>query len=404
MVKLLQHLSALKRNKILLAGDLMLDRYTFGKASRISPEAPVPVLVAKEEKMLPGGAGNVLLSLVKLNQEVVMLGRIGQDSAGSDLKSLLESSSGVVSHIVVDRTHITPVKHRLIADRQQMLRIDHEVVTPLDPQVEEAIIRNLPSLLHEVKLVALSDYGKGFLTESLVQALIVEAKKQKVPVIVDPKGLDFKKYRGAYLVKPNLKEAYGAAKAPLEADLNEVAASLLQNNQIEKLFITRSEAGISLFDAESRQDFPVTIKEVIDVTGAGDTVLAMLATALASGLKLDKAAPLCNVAASLALEHVGCYQVGLEAIARRLLEIHAEDKFIDKAHEPELVHALKGRPHTIIEVRDEKVLDPLLYEKIRGLKVQPDHMVVMRLSAELNSPSFAQMLASLKEVDFIVKF
>lgn len=382
----------------------MLDRYTFGKASRISPEAPVPVLVAKEEKSLPGGAGNVLLGLVKLNQEVIMLGRVGNDDAGNTLKALLKSSGGVVSHIATDPTHITPVKHRLIADRQQMLRIDHEVVTPLDAQVEKHIIESLPTLLKEVDLVALSDYGKGFLTESLIQAIITEAKKQQIAVIVDPKGLNFSKYRGAFLVKPNLKEAYGAAKAPLEADLNEVAASLLQNNQIEKLFITRSEAGISLFDAASRQDFPVTIKEVVDVTGAGDTVLAMLAAALASGLKLEKAAPLCNVAASLALEHVGCYQVGLDAVSQRLLELHAEDKFVDKIHEPELTHALMGRPHTIFEVTDEKALDPVLYEKIRSLKVQPDHTVVMRLSAELKSSSFARMLASLKEVDFIVKF
>ncbi|MCB1114653.1 MAG: HldE protein [Chlamydiia bacterium] len=403
MVKLIGELSLLKPKAILLAGDLMLDRYTIGKASRISPEAPVPVLLAKEEKMLPGGAGNVALGLKALGQKPMLLGRVGNDSSGDLLKRTLEDQGIHANHVYIDNTSMTPVKNRLIADHQQMLRIDHENVSPLSPEVEAEIIERLPELLSQVSIVALSDYGKGFLTESLIQAIIVSANEKDIPVIIDPKGIDFTKYRGAYLVKPNLKEAYQAAKAPADMPLDEVAMRILEDTGVQKLMITRSEEGISIFDREKREDFPVQVKEVVDVTGAGDTVLAMLAATLASKLSLAKAASLSNVAASLALEHVGCHQVTLNDIVQRLLDQHAEDKLIESIHRPALEFALKDYPHSFIEITDETALSEALYEKIRALKVNSAHTLVMQVDEKSRSPAFLQMLASLKEVDFILK-
>lgn len=403
MVKLIHDLSQLTSKKILLAGDLMLDRYTFGKAGRISPEAPVPVLLVEREHSLPGGAGNVALGLKALNQKVVLLGRVGDDSAGEHLKAVLEERGIASDDLVVEANYTTPVKNRLIADRQQMLRIDREKSRPLDAETERLVIERIPSLLEGVSLVALSDYAKGFLTEGLIQALIKEAKKRDILVVIDPKGLDFYKYRGAYLIKPNLKEAYLAAKAPSDLPLSQVARIILEETGVDKLLVTRSEEGVSIFDKETQKDFPVQVKEVVDVTGAGDTVLAMIASAIASNLPVETAALLANTAASLALEHVGCCQITLKEISTRLLDQHAEDKMIESVHRPALEFALKDRPHTIFELKDERTLSPDLYEKISKLKTLSEHTIVLNVEAFDHSEAFVRMLASLKEVDFILK-
>lgn len=398
MVKLIGHLSLLKPQKILVIGDLMLDTYTMGKASRISPEAPVPVLHVCEERSLPGGAGNVALNLLSLGQEVRVVGRHGQDLAGEELRRFLDNRG-----LFVEKGYPTPIKNRVIANNQQMIRIDHETILPLSLELEKEILKKLPELLSQVKMVAISDYGKGLLTRNLLRGLIDQAREQKIPVIADPKGADFSKYRGVTLLKPNLKEAYKAAHMPPEATLDEVAAKLFTMTETEKLIITRSEEGISLFEPHGRRDFPVKAKEVKDVTGAGDTVLATLAAALASSLSLDQAIELSNVAASLAVEHVGCARITLSEMASRLLEEHAFHKLIDAAHAPALHYALQNRPHTIIKLSSDSDLDPLLYQKIQSLKATPSHTLVMSLPLSVKNPHLIPMLTSLREVDFVIQ-
>ena len=403
MVRLMAPLSLLKPAKILVVGDLMLDRYTMGKASRISPEAPVPVLHVKKELSLPGGAGNVALNLVSLGQEVVLVGRYGLDSAGRELAEALKSEGINTRGLFADDQFQTPIKNRIIADSQQMIRIDHEEISLLSQSLEKKILEAFPELLEGVKVVAISDYAKGFLSKGLLAGIIAEAKKRNILVIADPKGADFQKYRGATVLKPNLKEAYAASKMPLEATLDEVAQKLLEIAEIEELLVTRSEAGISIFNRTLRRDYPVKSKEVKDVTGAGDTVLAACAAALASDLTLDQAAELANIAASIVVEHVGCARVSLAEMAARLLDEHASHKIIEPPLKEAFHFALKGRPHTIIELSCQATFDNLLFQQIQKAKTSPIHTLVMSVPASPACPDLIPMLTSLREVDFVLK-
>lgn len=307
--------------KALVVGDFMLDSYTTGRVKRISPEAPVPILEVMGQESRPGGAGNVALNLAALGGSVEVVGRIGADAEGESLQTLLATKQVGVDGFFHEPDYKTPVKNRLIADSQQLLRVDFEKVTPLPASVEAKILSFLQKKIPEMGVVAISDYGKGFLTPTLLTETIAIAQKASVPLIVDPKGMEFTKYRGAKIIKPNLGEAYAAAKLPLTASLDSVAEILLEMTKAELLLITRSEAGISLFEKRhAARHFPVRAKEVKDVTGAGDTVLAVIGAALANQIHIEEAIPLANAAASLSIERLGCVQVTPSEIFARLLE------------------------------------------------------------------------------------
>lgn len=316
MVNLTKTLSHLQPFKALVLGDFLLDMYTTGKVRRISPEAPVPVMEVLKQESRPGGAGNVVLNLAALGATVFAVGRIGDEPFGAELKQLLRRID--TNSLLVELNYRTPVKNRFIADSQQLIRVDFETTSPLHPDLEKKILAQLKILIPQVQVVALSDYGKGFLTNRLIRAALQMAKEANIPTVVDPKGIDFIKYKGATVLKPNLMESYAAAKLPTEAPLEEVARVLAPLADI--LLITRSEAGISVFKGGERSDFPVRSKEVKDVTGAGDTVLAMLCLGLANGLDIYEAAQLANVGASLSVERLGCVQITLPELAKRLLE------------------------------------------------------------------------------------
>ncbi len=310
----------LKPKKILVAGDVMLDIYTIGDVVRISPEAPVPVLRVKEETQRPGGAGNAILNLISLGMEVVALGRVGDDPGGFTFLEEMKKERVDTRGIVCEPSFKTPLKNRMIASGQQIVRIDHERPSLLTQEMEARIINLLPALLENIDVVAISDYAKGFLTQSLLTQLISSAKKQGIPIVVDPKGMDFNRYQGATLLKPNLAEAVGAAGLGIEATLDDIAARILSDVDIETLLITRSKEGISLFTRnQRRQDFPAQIHEVKDVTGAGDTVLAIITAAVANHLSFGEAAILANVAAGIAIERVGCARISLADLSQRLL-------------------------------------------------------------------------------------
>ena len=305
-----------EKKKILVAGDFMLDIYTYGKVERISPEAPVPVLHVHDEKSIPGGAGNTILNLVSLGMEVVALGRVGDDPAGHDFIEAMRREGVETSGIYLDPSVSTPKKNRLMAGGQQLLRADFEQIVPLDEKLLSKVKEDLPKLLEDVSFIAISDYGKGFLSRPLLSSLF----HFSMPTIVDPKGLDFSRYRGASLIKPNLTEAVAAAGLGEEASLDEIAAVLLEF--ATELMITRSERGISLFNEESgRQDFPAHKQEVRDVTGAGDTVLAVVTAALANDFPLQEAAHLANHAASLAIQKVGCARISLDQINKAVAKL-----------------------------------------------------------------------------------
>ncbi len=402
MVKLASSLSRLGQAKILVVGDILLDTYTIGKAHRISPEAPVAVVNVQREESLPGGAGNTALNLISLGAQVSLVGRIGQDSTGELLKTSLSKEGIRTDWIVIQNQYRTPIKNRIIAENQQVVRIDHEQIAPLSEDLEQYLIDALPELVGDSKVIALSDYGKGFLTTSFLQAIFKYANKNGIIVITDPKGNDFSKYEGTTIIKPNQAEAYAAANLPQQASLDLVANRILQKTKAKLLMITRSEAGIALFESSgSRQNFPVHAKEVKDVTGAGDTVLATMAHALANDLSYQEAAELCNVAASIAIEHFGCARVTLADLAQRLLDKNINHKIFDQEHMFVLHEVLRSKKFSLLVIPELNLISQTLFQSIKLLKNSMNLLLIY--IADPNPCDISiEMLASLKEVNFIL--
>jgi D-glycero-beta-D-manno-heptose-7-phosphate kinase len=382
----------------------MLDTYTIGKARRISPEAPVAVIHVQREDHRPGGAGNVILNLISLGAQVTAIGRIGQDRQGQILRDGLAQEKVDTRGLITQSDYFTPVKNRVIAENQQIVRVDHEQVMPLQEALEQQIIDQLPELLMDVDIVALSDYGKGFLTKTLLSALIDYAKRKKIPIITDPKGSNFIKYAGSTIIKPNLGEAYTAANLPGDAPLEKVAQRIFDQVEADILLITRSESGISIFSRTGeREDFPVRVQhEVKDVTGAGDTVLATLAFALGNKLSLAEAAQLSNVTAGIAIEHLGCARVTLTELARRLLQEDVVNKVFDEEHIYALQQALKGQRIHLLDVSGSEGLTPAIYHSIRRITQDPQARLLIYINDAEPSEDFINILSSLREVEFII--
>ncbi|MBX7066946.1 MAG: HldE protein [Parachlamydiales bacterium] len=399
MVKLGRTFIHFKPFKVLVLGDFMLDTYTTGRVKRISPEAPVPVMEVLKQESRPGGAGNVVLNLTTLGATVFAVGRIGGDTEGLELKKRLSSAD--TSCLLVEPGYKTPVKNRLIADSQQLIRVDFETITPIQAEFEEAIREKLEILIPQVDIVAISDYGKGFLSNRLIQTAIELARKAKIPSIVDPKGIDFQKYRGATVLKPNLSEAYAAAKCASSATLDEVAKALRPLAEI--LLITRSEAGISIFEADGKRfDFPVRSKEVKDVTGAGDTVLSMICLGLANGLDIQQAAQLANIAAGLSIERLGCAQITLSELAERLLEEDCDTKIFDESHTFAIRQVLKGKKYALLVLEKGQMMSNGLFRTIRQLSQKEGQELIIYVRDTEPGDELIHLLSSLHEIDYII--
>jgi D-glycero-beta-D-manno-heptose-7-phosphate kinase len=324
-VQLDQALEQIQSPKVLLLGDFVLDQYQFGVVDRISPEAPVPVLKTTQDKTLPGGAGNVVLNLLAMGARVTAQGRVGLDQEGNSLLKVLEDKGADVSCMLKQADYPTSTKKRFIAGSQQLIRVDREENVALSNVMQEKVLTTFKAALDSHDIVAFSDYDKGFFTPDLLSKLLMLAKQAGRKVIIDPKGVDFTKYRGAFLIKPNEKEAKLAATATSSDTILDMGQKLYKVTQSSHLLITRSSKGMSLIsEGEKLQNFPIHSSEVVDVTGAGDTVLSMLAVALASNLSLEIAAQLANVAAGQSIQHVGCYAPTLAQIKHALL--HLEDE------------------------------------------------------------------------------
>jgi len=301
-------LRAAAGKKIMVIGDLMLDRYVWGTAERISPEAPIPVVAVEREEQRPGGAGNVACNLLRIGCEVLLAAVIGDDEEGFELKQILDASGVNTYGVKPVSGRITTCKTRILANHQQMLRLDREETTVLNQEQEQLLFDYINETVSQVGVVLLSDYLKGVLTESLLERVISLCRKQGCPVIVDPKAQDFIRYCGATLITPNLHEAEKAAGVPIhdETSLNAVAETLQSTLPGSNLLITRGRDGMTLFDEKGVVNhLPTEAREVFDVSGAGDTVLAFLGAGLATGMSLLEAARLANLAAGIAVGKVG---------------------------------------------------------------------------------------------------
>ncbi len=404
MVKLIGMLSRFNPVKVLVIGDFMLDTYTTGKVKRVSPEAPVSILHVEKEESWAGGAGNVALNLVSLGAKVSVIGRLGQDIAGDELRESLERQGVGTEGLIYQKGFKTPVKNRLIADLQQVLRVDFETVLALPDYLEKEVLLKLPEMLSGVQIVAISDYAKGFLSRFLLQNIIQEAKSRGIPVIVDPKGEDFSKYNGATIIKPNLSEAYAAARLARTDPLEKVAEAIFQSVEVDSLLITKSEAGISSFyRGKASQNFSVRSKEVKDVTGAGDTVLATISLALANSLDISYAAQLANIAAGIAIERSGCARINLSDLAERLLEFDVENKIFDEEHLYALQQVLKGKRYVVLGLDSRMGMTTDVFRTLRKLSGKNDEKkLIVYVKDDEPNEEFVLMLSSFSEVDFIV--
>ena len=307
--RLIEWLPRLRDAKVLCVGDVMLDRFVYGDVERISPEAPIPVLRISREVVTVGGAGNVARNLSALGTHVQLFGAVGDDAVGAEAVEVLSGDNGVTLSLVKDTTRPTTVKTRFIAGVQQLLRTDEEDLRPLS----QTLLGELSASLSQAVsgggcgALILSDYGKGVLTDAVIAEAISTAKAAGIPVIVDPKGTDFARYRGASLVTPNRNELAEATRRPVETDDDVAAAaqSLVTQCGIDAVIATRGPQGMSVVTADECVHLPALAREVFDVSGAGDTVVATLAAGLAAGLPLTEAAQLANVAAGIVVAKVG---------------------------------------------------------------------------------------------------
>jgi len=301
---------AIARARVLIVGDVMLDRYWFGEVERISPEAPVPVVKIARTEERPGGAANVARNAAALGAQTSLLSVVGDDEPGKALARLL-ASDRVKTSLLRDATLPTTVKLRVIGRQQQLLRIDFE--TPPSHEVLAAKLADYDRLVPDADLVILSDYGKGGLAH--IPEMIRQARAAGRPVLIDPKGSDYERYRGATAITPNLAElAQVIGTWSSEAQLRERVHALLAALDVAAIVLTRSEDGMSLFDAEGQLDLPAEAREVFDVTGAGDTVIATLAAMLAAGLDLRAALPLANRAGGIVVGKFGTATVSYDEL------------------------------------------------------------------------------------------
>ena len=311
--------SRFKGKRILVVGDLMLDQYIRGSVSRISPEAPVPVVMVGQETFIPGGAGNVAHNLAALDACVTVMGVVGADEAGARLTSDLSARGVDISSVIADSTRVTSQKCRVVAERQQVIRYDRETSAPLDGKIEEELLRRLPETTKTAQAVILSDYGKGVVTPRILNEAIRACKKADIPIIVDPKIENFMRYRGVSCITPNVHEAWaGMRRKPVEglAALVDLGRSILKRLKCGSLLITRGPDGMSLFKADGQViHIPTQAREVYDVTGAGDTVIAALTLGLAGGASIKRAAELSNIAAGIVVGKLGTATANLKELS-----------------------------------------------------------------------------------------
>ncbi|HIQ47939.1 MAG TPA: D-glycero-beta-D-manno-heptose-7-phosphate kinase [Sulfurovum sp.] len=407
--------------KILVIGDLMIDHYLWGKCERISPEAPVQVVAIEKETSVLGGAGNVINNLSALGATVAVLSVIGNDDNAQELKTLLEEINIQTDALVVQKNRNTSKKSRIIASHQQVVRYDKESTEDISSESQTQIIEIFTKELESYDIVLLSDYGKGVLTDALTKKLIHLANLAGKKVLVDPKGSNYAKYDGAYLLTPNKKEAIEASGIEIadEKTLLEAIVKLKNTCSLEVSLITLSEDGIAIYD-DNLRTHPTVAREVYDVTGAGDTVIASLGFALACGYDIDKAVQFSNLAAGVVVGKLGSATATLNEIIEyeSSLNKSTSDSHIKTLEEISLLsQELKKRGKKIVFTNG--CFDILHVGHVKYLEEAKSYgdVLILGLNSDesvrrLKGPTRpvnteddrAYILASLEAVDYVVKF
>lgn len=309
-----------KNCKILVVGDVMLDKYYFGEVTRISPEAPVPINKVVEVRETLGGAANVAHNLALLGCKTFLISRIGRENHGETLLKKI-NSRGIDSTGIFQTDKPTTTKIRVISGHQQMLRLDFEDATEIFGDDENKLLENFSALIKNVDGVIISDYGKGICTEKICGEIISSCQREKKFVVVDPKGDDWEKYSGADFITPNLKEfnlVLPKKISNIDGEIETAAKNIIAKFNLRGLVVTRSAKGLTLIDAEKISHIKAKAQEVFDVSGAGDTVISVFALGLSGGLDSARAAYLANAAAGVVVAKVGTYAVDSEELLKIL--------------------------------------------------------------------------------------
>ncbi|MDO9206107.1 D-glycero-beta-D-manno-heptose-7-phosphate kinase [Methylotenera sp.] len=353
LIETVRHFTDTKKS-ILVIGDVMLDRYLMGNVNRISPEAPVPVVLLKQSEDRAGGAANVAANLSGLGLHTEIIGCIGEDATGKILKKIIADADIGIENVMTSTLRPTVSKTRVMSGNQQIVRIDDESSAAFTVEENALLLSNVAKALNKKPaMVILSDYDKGVLSDNTCKTIIENCKKLGIPVIADPKGRDYSKYKGASTLTPNKKETAEACGVDInntEALLH--AAEQLKNTlDLDFLAVTRGEEGISLIDDIQIQHIPATAKKVFDVSGAGDTVIATLAAGLVHGLNPHDALQLANIAAGIVVGKVGTVPVTQAELLKALVSEDGQsqaDKICDRSQLAELVSRWKANQQKIV--------------------------------------------------------
>lgn len=341
-----------KGKKILVIGDLMLDEHIWSKVSRISPEAPVPVAEVNSITHVPGGSGNVALNIATLGGIPYLVSTIGQDSTADKLLRVLKAKKISVKFIIKSKERPTILKSRIIAGSQQVIRVDREDKNEISPKLTKNIENIIKKALSQVDGVIISDYGKGLITETISQTIISLAKKRHIPVAVDPKGEEYKKYARSTVITPNLHEAEVAAKikAKDKTSLSPIAQVILKKINGSSLLITQGKDGMTLFSQKGKPIYiPAIPREVFDITGAGDTVISTLTLALAAKASLSQAAVLANYAASVVVGKIGTSPILADELIDALEgKSHADKKIKSRKELAQIISNLRSEGYKIV--------------------------------------------------------
>lgn len=410
-----------KSPKLLVIGDLIIDKYLWGSCERISPEAPVQVVNVENENTLLGGAGNVVNNLKALGAKVDVISVVSDNQTSDTLKGLLADIGVDTKYLVSQKNRINSTKNRIIASQQQVVRYDHESTEEIDIKSQDLILDIFKKIVKDYEGVLLSDYGKGVLTNKLTQSLIKTANKNNKKVLVDPKGLDYSKYKGAYLLTPNKKEASQATKVNIKdnASLTKAIAQIKTECELDVSIITLSEQGIAIYDNNLRTH-PTVTREVFDVTGAGDTILASLGFALACDYEIDNAVKFSNLAAGVVVGKIGSSTATLNEIIEyeSSLNKSSSDEHIKTLNEiTVLSEELRARSKNIVFTNG--CFDLLHAGHVRYLETAKSFgdVLIVGLNSDQsvstlkgkNRPINTQMdraylLAALEAVDYVVIF
>jgi len=410
-----------KTPKILVIGDLMVDHYLWGSCNRVSPEAPVQIVNIESESTVLGGAGNVINNLNALGAEVDILSVIGECSVSEELKELLRNINIDTQYLITQKDRITSKKSRVIAAQQQVVRFDREIIDEINNNSQITILNIFKKIIKNYEVILLSDYGKGLLTFDLSQSLISVANENNIKVLVDPKGFNYSKYKGAYLLTPNKKEAIEATNIIIKDQESLTNAIRLLKDQcnLEVSLITLSDQGVAIFDNELRIHPTVAI-EVFDVTGAGDTILASLGYALACKKNIDEAVKFANLASGVVVGKIGSATATLNEIINyeSSLNKSSSDAHIKNWNEiGSIVNDLKNKNKKIIFTNG--CFDILHIGHVKYLEEAKSYGDILILG--LNSDSSIQklkgknrpinsqtdrayILASLEVVDYLIIF